>query len=125
MQWMLVCSDFYYFVNMFIKLALLTMYLQLTTNKAWHYLIYFMQAGSVIFAMGLAIAGIAEYGPLIHGKAPALYIGKIGLCNYVNSSIMIGFDVCMYAIPLVLTRNIQVSRARKLGLRVLFGLGFM
>ena len=110
---------------MFVKLALLTMYLDLTKSKTWRRIILVVQVVAVSFAVGVIIATIVMFTPLAKGTSFLNHMPALRGLFYSNAIIMIVIDMVMYTIPIVLTWNIQVSKMRKLGLHILFGLGFM
>lgn len=42
-----------------------------------------------------------------------------------NAVTMIGMDIVLYVMPVIFTWKLRLSRAKKIGLNVLFGLGCM
>lgn len=86
-----------------------------------------MQVLSVIFGLSGVLGVIFQCVPIASAWDPSI----VGHCLnkeafwYSNGAIMIGFDTVLYIMPMIFTWNLQLPRNQKIGLRLLFALGFL
>lgn len=113
--------------NMFVKLGLLEMYRHFTMLWYNHWWISIMQVLSVIFGVSGVIVVIFQCMPIASTWEPKL----VGHCInqpafwYTNGAVMIVLDIILYIMPMIFTWSLRLPRTQKIGLRVLFGLGFL
>lgn len=113
--------------NTFVKLGLLEMYRHFTMLRYNHWWISAMQVLSVIFGLSGVLGVIFQCVPIASAWDPSI----VGHCLnkeafwYSNGAIMIGFDTVLYIMPMIFTWNLQLPRNQKIGLRLLFALGFL
>ncbi|KAF2756759.1 hypothetical protein EJ05DRAFT_502251 [Pseudovirgaria hyperparasitica] len=128
-QAVLVTNIFYLSCNMLVKLSLLQFYRDLTMSTPAHYFIHFMTFVSVGFGASSIIVVLAQCVPMARIFDPTVP----GTCSNIrfmdfsisNGFLMMGIDTVLYAMPVVFTWNLQVSRASKVGLYFVFGLGLV
>lgn len=118
---------FYFTCNFCVKMGLLQMYRKFTLETWGKASILFAEVTSVCFWIGSVFATAFQCVPL-----SAVWNPKIaGWCIdikafYVsNAIIMIAMDMVLYAMPIIFTWHLNFTPSKRLGLRILFGLGFV
>ncbi|KIW00352.1 uncharacterized protein PV09_08064 [Verruconis gallopava] len=119
---------FYFTCNLCVKLCLLQLYRAFTRNLWGTVLICFMELASILFWLGSFLATVFECVPLAAIWDWTITEGwciDVVLFYHANASIMIAMDCVLYLIPILFTWNLQLSRQKRVGIVVLFGLGFI
>jgi hypothetical protein len=98
------------------------------TRELWgKALIYFMEVASMCFWLGSLLATVFQCIPLSavwdYSIDDAWCIDIVQFYN-ANAGIMIGMDTILYLMPIIFTWHLRLCRAQKIGLNVLFSLGF-
>jgi hypothetical protein len=104
------------------------MYRKFTRSKWGKYIITTMQYGSGGFWAGSLVTISVECTPLDRVWDPQVTEGRclnMSAFYIANASIMIGMDMVLYMLPIAFTCKLNLPRAKKVGLNVLFGLGCM
>lgn len=93
----------------------------------YHWWISVMQVLSIIFGLSGVIGVIFQCVPITSAWVPSI----AGQCLnkaafwYSNGAIMIVFDTIMYIMPMIFTWSLQLPSNQKVGLRLVFALGFL
>jgi hypothetical protein len=130
LQIFLATEYIYFFCNWAIKHSLLAFYMDLTIPKVDRWArasIYAMHV--VAFAFGCTCIGVITFQ--CHPIRAAWHIDMYDHCvntlhfAYFNACFMLFTDLILYAMPLFLTRNLQLQRAQRIGVNFLFALGII
>jgi hypothetical protein len=122
---LMASNTFYFLCNWAIKHALLLFYADLTTSRAHLRLIYGMHFVAFGFGLSSILVDLLQCAPVRRTwdrRVEGWCIDKNAF-YLANAGIMLATDCVLYAMPLVFTRGLRVTRNQKWGLRCLFGLG--
>lgn len=116
---------FYFACNMFVKLGLLLFYLRTTHERKHIYSIWLMIVIAIGFGLSSILVTVFQCTPankLWYSTKPGKCINVLAFF-YANASIMIGNDIIMYIMPIIFTWDLQLRRAQRIALVLLFALG--
>jgi len=126
-QVFLALMVFYMCCNMFVKLALLAFYRLLTYNVVHRRMIAVMTVIAIGFGVSSVLVLIFACQPVsaawdIDFTKPRHCI-SIAAFYYANASIMISNDVVLYVMPMIFTRNLHVTKGKRIMINILLSLG--
>ncbi|KAF2151460.1 hypothetical protein K461DRAFT_295512 [Myriangium duriaei CBS 260.36] len=117
----------YFACNMFVKLSLLAFYRKLSPDNRYSWLIWAMVVIAIIFGVGSMLTALMSCIPLTklwHPSLPGMCI-NIQAFYYANGGFMIVTDIVLYILPILIVRGVQLSKAKRAAMNVLFALGFI
>jgi len=117
----------YLLCNMFVKLSLLSFYRLLSRDNKYFWIICTMAVLAVVFGVGCLVAFIFRCVPFAkqwNPEVPGQCI-NFDLYLYANAGIMIAFDIILYILPILIVREVQLSKAKAAAMNFLFAMGFM
>jgi hypothetical protein len=120
---------FYFTCNWAVKHSLLLFYTTITTDKWPHRSIYFMHIIAFAFGSTCILLTIFQCTPISkmwNGPVDPTVSGhciNMDSFDYFNSSFMLATDIVLYAMPLVFTRHLTISRTQRIAINLLFALG--
>jgi hypothetical protein len=123
---------FYFICNWAVKHSLLLFYATLTVDHYPRLSIYAMHALAIAFGVSCVFITIFQCTPINKmwrgagdsraARAPEHCI-DINAFNYFNSCFMFANDLILYAMPLIFTWRLNVSRSQRIAVNFLFALG--
>ncbi|KAF4553134.1 Hypothetical protein D9617_8g051480 [Elsinoe fawcettii] len=117
----------YFACNMFVKLSLLAFYRKLAPDNRYNWILILMAVVAIIFGLGSIISAALSCIPISkvwNPSTPGVCI-NLEAFYYANGAFMIFNDIILYILPIVIVRGVQLSRARRAAMNLLFGLGFI
>jgi hypothetical protein len=112
---------------LFAKLSMLFLYLRIFSSRNFRIAAYAVMFICIGTAIGTIIPTIFACHPIEKAWIPTM----AGKCIwtpgiwYASSSINIATDVMIIALPIAQMRSLNLPKAQKIGLAVLFSLGFL
>lgn len=126
-QYFLACQVLYKAAALFAKLSMLFLYLRIFSSYHFRiaaYIVMFICTGT---AIGTILPTIFACHPIEKAWTPTMpgkCIWTPGIW-YASSSINIATDVMIIALPIAQIRTLKLPKAQKIGLCLLFSLGFL
>jgi hypothetical protein len=120
---------FYFICNWAVKHSLLLFYATLTIDHYPRLSIYIMHFVAFAFGMTCIFVTLFQCHPISKMWEGPEDNNVPGRClnmndfNYFNSSFMLATDLILYAMPLVFTWKLHVSRPQRIAVNLLFALG--
>jgi len=117
----------YFLCNLFVKLSLLSFYRLLSRDQKFYRIILVMSVISIGFGVSSILVFLLQCLPMAKQWNPTLPGTCINLDAflYSNAIIMICTDLVLYILPIMIVREVQLSRAKAAAMNVLFAMGFM
>jgi hypothetical protein len=112
---------------LFAKLSMLFLYLRIFSSRSFRIAAYAVMFICIGTAIGTIIPTIFACHPIEKAWIPTMAgecIWTPGIW-YASSSINIATDVMIIALPIAQMRSLNLPKAQKIGLAVLFSLGFL
>lgn len=124
-QFAMVSRIFYFICNWAVKHSLLLFYSTLTIDRIPRLSINIMHCIAFGFGMTCIFVTIFECHPIskIWYDPDPKYCVNMNDFNYFNSCFMLATDLILYAMPLVFTWHLNVSRPQRIAVNFLFALG--
>ncbi|KAF2223679.1 hypothetical protein BDZ85DRAFT_112671 [Elsinoe ampelina] len=117
----------YFACNMFVKLSLLAFYRKLAPDNRYNWILYLMAGIAIVFGIGSILSAALSCIPISkvwNSSTPGVCI-NLEAFYYANGAFMIFNDIILYILPIIIVRGVQLSRARRAAMNLLFGLGFL
>lgn len=117
----------YLLCNMFVKLSLLSFYRLLSRDQKYFGTLVTMAIAAIIFGVGSLLAFVFRCVPFAKQWYPEVNGSCINLNAYLyaNAAIMIVNDVILYVLPILIVRDVQLSKPKAAAMNFLFAMGFI
>lgn len=112
---------------MFVKLSLLQFYRLLSRDQKYFGALVTMAVLAVIFGVGSLVAFVFRCVPFSKQWYPETPGSCINLSAYLyaNAAIMIVNDIVLYVLPILIVRDVQLSKPKAAAMNFLFAMGFI
>ncbi|GAB7345253.1 hypothetical protein MBLNU457_3622t2 [Dothideomycetes sp. NU457] len=117
----------YLLCNMFVKLSLLQFYRLLSRDQKYFGVLVTMAVLAIIFGVGSLLAFVFRCVPFSKQWYPETPGSCINLNAYLyaNAVIMIVNDIVLYVLPILIVRDVQLSKPKAAAMNFLFAMGFI